>query len=308
MPGLRIRFFFKLLLLATVLLLSEIASAAEWYKEYEAAIDFIRKGRYGEAIPRLQAAIAQKNQEGLNIKFYGMKFDDYVPHYYLGRAYFQQQNYQAALRELDTSASQGAIQRNAGLFQNLTEMKTLATAQLKLQQPVTPPPLVAEKEPEPVQPKPAPVIPEKKPEAQPAVREQPPAKTEPSSVTRTDTSKPAAPPPAAPVETAEELNLKKAKALTREGARRYFQGDFDAAISSFSAALRLAPDDLSAQYLLGCSYATKYLLSGSSDDQSFKKASAAFQKIRRTNPDYPLTKNPLISPAVREIYQKSGGA
>src|SRR5688500_13669706 len=121
MHALRIRFRSKILLALFVILTAIPVSAAVWYKDYVTAIDLIRKGRYGEEIPRLHSGISQKGQEGLNIKFYGMKFDDYVPHYYLGRAYFQQKNYDAALRELDISLSQGEIQRNRGLFQNLTE-------------------------------------------------------------------------------------------------------------------------------------------------------------------------------------------
>jgi len=298
-----LQFYFMLLFL-----LWATSAQAEWYKDYEAGLDFIRKGRYAEAIPRLQSAIAQKNQEGLNIKFYGMKFDDYVPHYYLGRAYFNQKNYQAALDELNISTAQGEIQRNRNLFQNLSELKTLATAQMNLNQTPTPP-LIAEKKPEPVQPKPEPVQPkkepvveEKKPEPQPAIREQPVKVTPP--VVKTEPPKPGP----EPVQSVEDANLERAKMLTKDGARRYFQGDFDSAISAFSSALQLTPQDASAQFLLGCSYAAKFLLSGSSDQKSFQKASAAFQKIRKTNPNHPLTKNPLISPAVREIYQKTSGA
>ncbi len=297
-----LQFFFMLLFL-----LWATSAHAEWYKDYEAGLDFIRKGRYAEAIPRLQLAIAQKDQEGLNIKFYGMKFDNYVPHYYLGRAYFYQKNYQAALDELNISSSQGEIQRNRNLFQNLSELKTLATAQMNLNSPT--PPLIAEKKPEPVQPKPEPVQPrkepvieEKKPEPQLAIREQPGKVALP--VVQTEPPKPAP----EPVQSVEDTNLQRAKILTKDGARRYFQGDFDSAISAFSSALQITPRDVSAQFLLGCSYAAKYLLSGSSDQKSFQKASAAFQKIRRMNPNHPLTKSPLISPAVREIYQKTSGA
>jgi tetratricopeptide (TPR) repeat protein len=256
----------------------------------------------------LQAAIAQKSQEGLNIKFYGMKFDDYLPHYYLGKAYFLQKNYKSALKEFDISSSQGEIQRNRNLFQNLSELKTLASAQMALNQPgpvipekkpesVQPEvkPVIPEKQPPPIQPEPKPVIPEKKPED--AIRDQPKVdplvKPEPEKII-----------PVPPAPTQQELNLQRTKTMTREGARRYFQGDYDSAISSLSSALKLSPEDATAQFLLGCSFAAKYLLSGSSDQNSFQKASVAFQKIRRMSPNHPLTNSPLISPAVREIYLK----
>ena len=294
--------FFAVLLL---LFLSSAASA-EWYKDYEAAMDLIKKGRADEAVPRLQSAIAQKGQEGLNIKFYGMKFDDYLPHYFLGKAYFNQKNYAAALAEFDTSERQGQIQRNQGYFQNLTEMQTLSKAQLN---PVTP---VPEKEkPKPVPPEPEkqkPVIPEpqkvepKKQEPEPAVRLTEQQKKQPEVTPKAVEAKPE------PTITPEELNLQKTKLMVKDGARKYFQGDFDSAIAFLSNAIEVSPGEFSAQFLLGCSYAAKYLLSGSQDRDLYDKATLAFQQSRKINPNHPLTKSNFISPAVREIYQKTSGA
>ena len=310
MPGRWIPSIYRTLAVSLVVLCTISTSAAEWYKDYEAGLDHIKKGRVAEAVPRLQAAIAQKNKEGLNIKFYGMKFDDYLPNYYLGKAYFLQKNYKSALKEFDISNSQGEIQRNRSLFQNLSELRTLASTQLALSQPgpVTPEkkpepaqpepkPMIPEKKPEPIEPEPKPVTPEKKPEPEDAIRDKPRldpvVKPEPEKI-----------PPPSPVPTQQELNLQRTKTLIKEGARRYFQGDYDSAISSFSTALKLTPQDTTAQFLLGCSFAAKYLLSGSSDQKSLQKASFAFQKIRRVSPNHPLTNSPLISPAVREMYLK----
>jgi tetratricopeptide (TPR) repeat protein len=295
---------------------------AEWYKDYEAGLELMKKGRYTEAVPKLQAAIADKNAEGIHIKFYGMKFDDYLPHYYLGKAYFFLKNYESALRELEISSSQGAIQREKNLFQNLTELKTLSIAQLRTTQTPTPP-VIAQKKPEPAPPKQEPAQPQPQPQPDPpspqkqqpsapakqpekkiAVKETPKEVKPAATVTKTETPK--APP--VPVPTVEEQNLERAKSMAKNGARKYFQGDFDSAISAFSAALKLAPQDASAQFLLGCSYAAKYLLSGSSDETSLEKAASAFERVQKINPNLPLTKSNLISPAVREIYQKTSGA
>src|SRR5437764_15044794 len=76
---------------------------AEWYKDYESAMDMIKKNQFDAAIPKLQSAISQKPDEGSNIKFYGMKFADYFPHYYLGFAYFNTEKYSAAIREFESS-------------------------------------------------------------------------------------------------------------------------------------------------------------------------------------------------------------
>jgi outer membrane biosynthesis protein TonB len=214
------------------------------------------------------------------------------------------------MKEFEISTSQGEIQRSRSLFQSLSELKTLASAQMNLNQPA-PSPAIAEKKPEVIPPQqqqvekqPETIVQEKTPPAQPVVREQP-KKEAPVAVAKTETPAPA---PLQPQPTAEELNNQRAKAHVKDGARRYFQGDFDAAIAAFSAALKLAPQDASAQFLLGCAYANKYLLSGASDQSAFQKASVAFQKIQRSAPNLPLTRSPLISPAVRDLYLKAGGA
>ena len=89
-------------------------------------MDLIKKGQNVDAIPKLQAAISQKNEEGSNIKFYGMKFGDYFPHYYLGMAYFSQKNYEAAIREFEISERNGAIQRKSDLYAKMNSVRTLA--------------------------------------------------------------------------------------------------------------------------------------------------------------------------------------
>jgi len=314
MPVRPMRWNCRSILVLFMLLWSAAVASAEWYKDYEAALDFVKKGRWADAIPRFQTAIQQKNQEGLNIKFYGMKFDDYLPHYYLGKAYFSQNKYEEALDQFQISLSQGEIQRNRNYFQNLTELQTLAKAEINKH-----PTQVPEEKPKPVTPEPKPATQElkpvtkelkpepseqKKPEPQLAIRETPaPPKKEPEASPKE--TEPVIPNPAP---SPEELNREKAKSLIKDGARKYFQGDFDSAIASFSSALHVSPQEFSARFLLGCSYAAKYLLSGSSDRDSYDKAAEAFQQSHKLNPDHPLTKSDLISPAVREIYAKTSGA
>src|SRR3990172_2139105 len=88
---------FQLGLLLLFVLVSAASVFAEWYKDYEEGVSQINKGNWTAAIPRLRAAIAENEEEGLNIKFYGMKFGDYFPHFYLGMAYFYTGDYPAAL-------------------------------------------------------------------------------------------------------------------------------------------------------------------------------------------------------------------
>src|SRR5437764_1310675 len=113
---------------------------AEWYKDYESAMDLIKKNQFDAAVPKLQSAISQKPDEGNNIKFYGMKFGDYFPHYYLGLAYFNSKDYPAAMKQFEASERYGAVQKKSDLAGRLASMKTLAQAQLVVKS--TPPPIV----------------------------------------------------------------------------------------------------------------------------------------------------------------------
>src|SRR5262245_44148265 len=131
----------------------------EWYKDYEASMELMEKGQNAAAIPKLQSAIRQKNEEGANIKFYGMKFGDYFPHFYLGMAYNSQGNYSGAVQEFETSEQQGSIQKKKQLLDRLSTTKTLAKANLAVKEPtiaknIPPPNIPITKPPEESKPEP----------------------------------------------------------------------------------------------------------------------------------------------------------
>ena len=56
-------------ILIVLLLLVSSPLYAEWHKDYESAIEMLDTGNFNGAIPKLQAAVRQKNEEGANIKF-----------------------------------------------------------------------------------------------------------------------------------------------------------------------------------------------------------------------------------------------
>lgn len=270
---------------------------AEWYKDYESAMDLIKKNDFDNAAPKLKSAISQKNEEGANIKFYGMKFADYFPHYYLGFCYFNQKDYPSAMREFEQSERYGAIQKKSDLSAKLTNLKSLAMAQLA----VKAPPTVAENNP-PVQP---PVVVQQQ---QQQNTTQPPPLTvqnqKPVEIVKPLTGKqqnPVVPPVEKPV----NIDAEAAKVMIKKGAQKYFEGDYDGAISLLSSAIEASPNSASTYFLLGCSYAARYLLSGSTSQEDFKNASQAFQKIRELDPNYHLRNRSYFSPAILEIYAKT---
>lgn len=289
---------------------------AEWHKDYEAAMELIKKGENASAIPKLQAAIRQKSDEGANIKFYGMKFGDYFPHYYLGMAYFSQKNYTAALQELEASEQQGSIQKKRDLFERLSGMKTLARANLVVKEPQiakNEPPITAPvtKPPaEETKTEPAPITPNNvKPEEKPSVTElkttpEPDKKPEEKIATVLPDKKPQiVVPPLNPADLDPNSNIRKT--YLRNGARKYFEGDYDAAILFLAEVQKLSPGDSPVEFLLGCSYASKYLLNGSKNKQLLDNASLMFRRVKKVNPRYEPKSKTYLSPAVLEIYEKT---
>lgn len=291
---------------------------AEWYKDYESAMELMEKGQNAAAIPKLQAAIQQKNQEGANIKFYGMKFGDYFPHFYLGMAYNSQGNYAGAVQEFETSEQQGSIQKKKQLLDRLSTTKTLAKANLAVKEPtiaknipptnvpITKPPEETKTEP-PVAITPN-VKPEEKPTEKPTVTELKPTiepgkkPTEVATITPTEKKPPVVVPPI----TAElDPNSDIRKRYLQNGARKYFEGDYDAAILFLEEVRKLSPADTPVNFLLGCSYASKYLLNGSQNKQLLDSASLMFKRVKKGNPKYQPKSTTYFSPAVLQIYEKT---
>lgn len=296
------------------LFFQSVGDCAEWYREYEIGLDLMKKGDYEEAIPRLRAAISRKPEEGINIKFYGMKFGDYVPHYLLGRAYFFLKNYEAALSAFQISEEQGAIFRKPELSKNLRELKTVAAAQQAAAQL----PDQRQKLPPMTAPVPAPV-------SEPVDRPADNTQTADTAKDRTETpdalelrqqsqqslpvptvSKTAPPVKEIPTIQRQENPADPIRMKVQSGAIKYFEGDYDGAIQILSGILRTKPNSVSAHFLIGCSYASKFLLTGSQEMK--EKVTSAFQRAKQINPHYSAKDNPYISPAVLRMFEQSGGA
>jgi hypothetical protein len=323
MPEQSIRLGFRTVAYSTImvvlLLMLSPPAFAEWHKDYEAAMELIEKGQSGAAIPKLQAAIRQKNEEGANIKFYGMKFGDYFPHFYLGMAYFSQKNYTAAIQEFELSEKQGAILRKQNLHERLNGTKTLAKAQQivkdnpqmaenqnpQIDVPIVKPP-EEEKKPPQEEKKPVEVVqvqPQEKPPAEELKTTRPEEKKPEEKIVKVIVPEKTTVPTIDPATI--DPNSDMRKSMLRNGARKYFEGDYDSAILYLVEVQKLSHEDASAEFLLGCSYASKYLLSGSQNKQLLDRASLLFKKVKKINPKYQPRSSTYLSPAVLKIYQKS---
>ena len=85
--------------------------AAEWYVDYEKAIEAIQKQQWQIALNFLNEAIAAKAEERANAKTYGLRFIDYFPYLYRGIAYFHLGNYDRAEVDLKKSESFGEVMK-----------------------------------------------------------------------------------------------------------------------------------------------------------------------------------------------------
>jgi hypothetical protein len=87
-------------------------AAADYKDSYKQGVEAAEKAKWAEAARLMQEAIASKAAEGETIRFYGQRFEPYLPHFYLGLALFNSGDCAGALRSWATSESQGAVQKS----------------------------------------------------------------------------------------------------------------------------------------------------------------------------------------------------
>jgi hypothetical protein len=130
----------------TLLALSASAglASADYKDSYKQGVEAIEKSRWADAARLMQEAIASKSAEGETIRFYGQRFETYLPHFYLGLALFNSGDCVGALRSWAISESQGAV-RKSEQYKTLTKNRGACEAKATPPKPTpaapaTPPP------------------------------------------------------------------------------------------------------------------------------------------------------------------------
>ena len=90
-----------------VFLLAFSASAGEWYERYEQGIRLIEQGKAEAARIELQAALAARPAEGLQIPARPQQYIDYLPHLYLAIANQMAGDVETAKKELALAETGG---------------------------------------------------------------------------------------------------------------------------------------------------------------------------------------------------------
>ncbi len=99
----------RIILLTLCLTLSTV-SHADFKRDYGRALKDIQNGDHQRAIDLLNQAILDNAQSAERVRIYGMRFEPYLPHYYLGTAYQAIGDCTAAVAAFDESLRLGVIQ------------------------------------------------------------------------------------------------------------------------------------------------------------------------------------------------------
>lgn len=116
--------FTYIVLAMLALLLHGVPASAEFKRDYIVGKKSFEDAEYEDAIEKLRSAIADNPEPAARVKLYGMRYDSYLPHFYLGQAYLKLDDCQSALAAWEQSLSGGVIQDKDEFSQLQADMKT----------------------------------------------------------------------------------------------------------------------------------------------------------------------------------------
>ncbi len=83
--------------------------AASYKESYRAGIEAVDRERWDDVARYMHAAIAEQPRAGERVKIYGMRFEPYLPYFYLGLALYELGNWSGAVAAWESSERQGAV-------------------------------------------------------------------------------------------------------------------------------------------------------------------------------------------------------
>jgi hypothetical protein len=210
----------------TLLFLLAAGRASADYKDsFKRGIDAYDRKRWDEAVRYMREAVSGNPAEGERIKLYGLRFEMYFPHFFLGAAFLNQGRCLEAVAEFKISESQGAIRsspRYAELVDGLKSCEGAASVSppsvrsATAQAPTPTPAPTPAPAPTPVPIPPSTTLPPAPP---------PPPVATPVAAAATPTATVATPPATSPASRATP------PVELQNGARAYFEGDYDRAVA-----------------------------------------------------------------------------
>ena len=98
----------RLLALGVVAVLSAARSGRATSQAYSEAIKALDTGKWADVARFMRQAAAERPREGERIKIYGMRFEIYLPHYYLGQALAETNDCTGALAAFTASEARAS--------------------------------------------------------------------------------------------------------------------------------------------------------------------------------------------------------
>jgi len=268
---------------ACLLVLGLAAPALADYKEsYRKGIEAVDRKQWAEVARRMGEALAEQPREGEKVKLYGLRFETYLPHFFLGLALSNTGDCDGAIKAFAASEEQGAIRGTSRHAELLGSRKSCEAKVAK----AAPPPPTPPPTPSPT-PRPTPA-----PEATPAP---PPS---PASKGPEPTPAPETPPPAAgkPGGTPAELLA---------AARAYFAGRYGESAAALARVSRSSGRAAAQSLLLrSASRYALYRVGGEQDAALRRQAAEDAAAARHADPSITPDRE-AFSPAFLEFFRQS---
>lgn len=116
------------LAVAMIFSLIAVVSAQRYYDAFRRGMAAIDQKRWAEAARELRAAADEKPDTGERVRLYGVQFEYYLPHYFLGVALFQQGDWQGAVQAFNAADQAGPVKKNAVFYKRLQDLSREASA------------------------------------------------------------------------------------------------------------------------------------------------------------------------------------
>ena len=267
---------------------------ADYKETYRRAVEAVDRKRWPEVARLMREAIAENPREGERVKLYGLRFEAYVPHFYLGLALLNTGDCEGAVKAFDASEAAGAIRGTPRYAELLDGRKACASRVAR----ATPPPPTPSKEPPPPPVTQPPAAPEPVKAAEDTGRAQA-ARDEAARTAAQVTPSPTPSPSAAPSERpAPPPDLVRA-------ARAYFDGRYEESLALLSRLAGLRGRAAAQSHLFRAAARFALYRVGRETDAALR-SQAAQDVIACRRADSSLAPDPqAFSPAFAEFFRRS---